>query len=258
VAARFSDLGAAYHGFADRGRSGSKWTGRVELVEKQLRLPLRWQKSRRIFVNSMSDLFHEALSFEVIDRVFAVMALAPRHTFQVLTKRPARMHDYIASRVDWLPLSNIWLGISVEDQSAWDERWPMLADTPAAVRFISFEPLIGPVDTRELLGVEWIYEAEIPHYSMPGAGDVLPDFWIIGGESGAGARPMKMAWARSLLEQCEWVNRAAWMKQTGSARGDDWPAGITGKGDDPSQWPQSLRVQDFPSAPCPTPAVAGR
>jgi protein gp37 len=181
--ARFTKPGQPYHGFIDPERSGSKFTGRVELIEHMLDLPLRWKKPRRIFVNSMSDLFHEALPDEAIDRVFAVMALCPQHTFQVLTKRPARMRQYlsmarahpvglaaldltiqqlakhprsdtgngimlqgdIAHLKSW-PLPNVWAGASVEDQPRADERIPQLLATRAAVHYISAEPLLGPID----------------------------------------------------------------------------------------------------------------
>jgi protein gp37 len=161
--------GGPFEGFVRDG----KWTGRVELVLAKLLEPLSWRKPRRVFVNSMSDLFHEALPFESIDRVFAVMALAQQHTFQVLTKRPERMREYLngpmsadryvamlgfvaetkpnADMADFglrieagkLLIPNVWLGVSVEDQATADARIPVLLDTPAAVRFVSAEPLLG-------------------------------------------------------------------------------------------------------------------
>ena len=165
-----------------RGVAGEEWRPwtapnaayNVRLYPERLEAPLRWRKPRRVFVNSMSDLFHEEVPDEYIDRVFAVMALCPEHVFQVLTKRPERMRDYLSEsprvptsteyRVDeamdgicgergwhspglqaW-PLPNVWLGVSVEDQRRADERIPLLLETPAAVHFLSCEPLLGPID----------------------------------------------------------------------------------------------------------------
>lgn len=174
IAARFSGPGQPFHGFAERTPKGPRWTGKVELVEDRLTLPLRWRKPARIFASSTSDIFHESLPDEAIDRIFAVMALAPQHTFQVLTKRPERMRAYVADlhtkrvlkagmvAIDgkaviehyadpadfplWKPLPNVWLGVSVEDQATADERIPHLLATPAARRFLSCEPLLGAVD----------------------------------------------------------------------------------------------------------------
>lgn len=162
---------------------GPRWTGKVELIESTLTLPLKWCKPKRIFVNSLSDLFHEALPDEAIDRVFAVMALCPQHTFQVLTKRPERMLKYLnisPRQCDWnialssarygkqflpdqneefrfrvinpfvWPLPNVWLGVSVENQSTADMRIPFLLKTPAAIRFVSYEPALGPVGSARL------------------------------------------------------------------------------------------------------------
>jgi protein gp37 len=181
VAARFSGPGQPYEGLAHRvkrphGSSEARWTGKVALAESVLAAPLRWKKPRHIFVNSMSDLFHEDVPDEWIDRIFTVMALARQHTFQVLTKRPARMRDYATNgfgrladtiirfrreqgdnsvvgplpHLDpgtrWWPLPNVWLGVSIEDQPTADERVPLLLDTMAAVRFISAEPLLAAVN----------------------------------------------------------------------------------------------------------------
>lgn len=170
MASRFAKAGWS-KGFAEATSSGPRWTGRVELVPGALTDPLSWRKPQKIFVNSMSDLFHEALPDDAIDRVFAVMADAHRHTFQILTKRADRMRDYFRDETKrrmrvaaWLkgnhkrraddtgaylqpwPLPNVWLGVSVEDQQRADERIPSLLGTPAAVRFLSVEPMLGPVD----------------------------------------------------------------------------------------------------------------
>ncbi len=184
----------------------------IQLHPERLSKPLHWRKPRLVFVNSMSDLFHEDVPVRFIDKIFAVMGLAPKHTFQVLTKRPDRMRAYccdpasfgrvmalsaelidkidgvsqrIEHRDDGLPgfqLPNVWLGVSVEDQKRVDKRIPPLLETPAAVRFVSAEPLLGPVDFGEAMDqIDWV---------------------IVGGESGPGARPMDPGWVRFIHEQC--------------------------------------------------------
>ncbi|SKM38836.1 bacteriophage protein gp37 [Mycobacteroides abscessus subsp. massiliense] len=199
----------------------------VQLRPDKLDLPLRWTKPRKVFVNSMSDLFHDKVPDEYIARVFAVMALAPRHTFQLLTKRHGRMHALLGSerfpglvymainallehgnplhindvaimaaldgfsRGRFMVLPNVWLGVSAEDQKRADLRIPALLDTSAAVRFVSAEPLLGPLDIARFT------EQDDAKYDVP------PLSWVIvGGESGPGARPMHPEWARSLRDQC--------------------------------------------------------
>jgi protein gp37 len=223
------------------------------LVESALTKPLGWKRPRRIFVNSMSDLFHEAVPDSYIDKVFAVMALAPQHTFQVLTKRADRMQDYCrrfapghakfllsppgaaSARATW-PLPNVWLGVSVEDQARADERIPLLLDTPAAVRWISAEPLLGPVDltripspvvTEEDKTMGYFHSALIegdehyyePHPGMTDSvdGPYLPrlDWVVAGGESGPKARPMHPDWARALRDQCAGAGVPFFFKQWG-------------------------------------------
>lgn len=153
-----------YRALTKPSKAGPVWTGRVNLApDKILTQPLRWTRPRRIFVNSMSDLFHESVPDEWIDKIFAVIALTPEHTYQILTKRPERMSDYIRKvefhescsikehLVHWSPpLPNVWLGVSVEDQRTADERIPYLLETPAAARFVSCEPLLEPVDLDNL------------------------------------------------------------------------------------------------------------
>jgi len=196
----------------------------IFLDEKVLMRPLRWRQPRTIFPCSMTDLFGEWVPDEWIDRIFAVMALSPQHTFQVLTKRPERMRAYMTARsqgnaeavrvmltafharagkwcksIVW-PLPNVWLGVSVEDQATADARIPLLLATPAAVRFVSYEPALGPV----LLDPAWI----VPF------GPTL-DWVIYGGESGPGARPMHPDWARSARDQCADAGVAFFFKQWG-------------------------------------------
>lgn len=260
VAARFSGPGHAYEGLAKWAGTPreARWTGKVVLVDKAIDQPLRWREPRRIFVNSMSDLFHEAVPYHWIDRIFAVMAMSPQHVFQVLTKRPQRMRSYIAGaagrvydevvdkRFDqggslgkvvliadplhepfappgprvylgrW-PLPNVWLGTSVEDQAAADERIPLLLDTLAAVRFISAEPLLGLLDLtsirfRNARGGQEDWNALADE---GGTGSCL-DWVIAGGESGPNARPMSPTWARSLRDQCADAGVPFFFKQWGN------------------------------------------
>lgn len=162
----------------------------LRLVPEALDLPLRWRKGRLIFVNSMSDLFHEGVNDEYIERVFAVMRQAPQHQFQVLTKRAERMLDF-CSRNE-VP-ANSWMGVSVEN-AANRSRITFLRRVPARVRFLSLEPLIGPVGTLGLKGIHWV---------------------IVGGESGAGARPMLAEWVRDIRHQCVLARVPFFFKQWG-------------------------------------------
>lgn len=193
---------------------------------KMLRQPLHWKRPRKIFVCSMTDLFADFVPTDAIDQVFAVMALCPQHTFQILTKRPDRMRAYL--RGPWQPrimddmraiqdpgpgrgvllstcnlvLPNVWAGTSVEDQAAAAERIPQLLETPAHVRFLSCEPLLGPLDLSDWLGVDLIQLQGKPHWTEKTCGVSKLDWIICGGESGRQARPMNRAWPRSLRDQC--------------------------------------------------------
>lgn len=220
--------------------AGPVWNGQVRFNAQWLEQPLRWKRPRRIFVCAHGDLFHESVPDAWIDRVFAVMALAPQHTFQVLTKRPERMHSYLhdsryrtaligidaasISGLDrdlpddsprWsLPLPNVWLGVSVENQDAADARIQLLVATPAAVRWISAEPLLGPVDLSQWL---WNFRScancpcPDPEKDLTGLdaccrdpeiADASLQWVVVGGESGTNSRPMHPEWARSLRDQC--------------------------------------------------------
>jgi len=247
VAARFSGPGQPYEGLASsktvtRPAGGGvrttfhepRWTGEVRFIPEALDLPLRWTKPRRIFVNSMSDLFHEKVEDEWIERIFVVMARAPQHTFQILTKRPERMRRWFQEPTEdgsfaldmtkqtW-PLPNVWLGVSAEDQATADERIPLLLQTPAAVRWVSYEPALGPVDFLSqwhdwLAG--WATETEADKRD----GTLCPvqvrteklDWLVVGGESGPGARPFDLAWARSAIAQCRAAGVPVFVKQLGS------------------------------------------
>ncbi len=202
---------------------------RVEVVlgERTLRAPLSWRRSRRVFVCSMTDLFGEWVPDGYIDRVFAVMALAP-HQFIVLTKRPTRMREYLtnADRMyvlrsgieEWSdevgtlgwPLRNVWLGTSVEDQAAADTRIPELLATPAAVRWVSCEPLLGPVDLDGAGG--WIAGLH------PNGSDAGLDWVVVGGESGPGRRPCEVEWIADIVRQCDQAEVPVFVKQDSGPR----------------------------------------
>jgi protein gp37 len=212
----------------------------LRLWPDRLAIPLRWQRPRRIFVNSMSDLFHASVPDAFIFRVFAVMAAAPRHTFMVLTKRPQRMrrvltdtdvhaaieeasyavagelggcHLNLPARLSW-PLPNVWLGTSVESQEVtWRIDW--LVRTPAMVRFLSCEPLLGPLDLER-----WLWEEAGPAWAGK---NPCPDVgWVIaGGESGPGHRPCNPAWVRGLRDQCIAASCPFFFKQFGGLRPKD-------------------------------------
>lgn len=255
MAARFSGPGQWGEGLARivRGANGTvdhRWTGKLRLNEAALDRPLRWRKPRRIFVNSTSDLFHESVPFEWIDRVFAVMALCPQHTFQVLTKRPERMRAYFADpgtadrialaigqvadpspeaefsaqmRVSAMPLTNVWLGTSISEQASADLRIPDLLATPAAVRFVSAEPLLGPVDLTFITHLRYGQVCALTGYLGTGMyGDYGPrlNLVIVGGESGPGARPMHPDWPRGLRDQCVAAGVKFFFKQWGEYEAD--------------------------------------
>lgn len=279
VAHRFGGKGQPYEGLTTNG----KWNGKIRVVEDRLLDPLRWKRPRRVFVNSMSDLFHENLPTAEIDKIFAVMALSPRHTFQVLTKRPERMRAYlndltVRNRVlglAWMmlgklpkydhgdlcnrawPLANVWLGVSAEDDVTWRQRVPELQATPAAIRWVSVEPQIGPIfpTPEDAKGLSWI---------------------VFGGESGShDVRPFHVSWATLWIEWCRFHGLYPFLKQLGSVpvvraarlRHYEWSADekditfshylndqsglwhvhtVDRKGGDPAEWPEHLRVREFP------------
>lgn len=240
MAARFGGAGQPYEGLIHypepTRHAAGQWNGQVRVSEDAMRTPQRWTRPRRIFVNSMSDLFHEAVSFEDVAKVFGVMAACPQHTFQILTKRPARMQAFFA----WLkakgdaphpidktrigermvalmaqfdlvniehrfgpwPLPNVWLGVSVEHQAAADERIPLLQEVPAALRWVSVEPLLGPINLAPYTGtLDWV---------------------VAGGESGPHARPMHPEWVSGLRDQCRAAAVPFLMKQWG-----EWAPGTS-------------------------------
>lgn len=261
---------------------------------ERLNQPIRWKHPRKIFVNSMSDLFHPDVPEGFIDRVFAIMALCPQHTFQILTKRPERMNRYMRHIEDkeldrilfredmvmctpeWpvnaftdgpIPdFSNIWLGVSVEDQKSAEERIPVLLETPAAVRWVSVEPMIGPVTFR---WAKWqsVFKETIEGLLVRNHLDGLRrlDWIVVGGESGQSARPMEAEWVRKIVHECREAKVPLFVKQLG-ARFSDEKNGIAGaslnipqeaidllgrrlkhrSGSDMEEWPEELKVREYP------------
>ncbi|MEU2996846.1 phage Gp37/Gp68 family protein [Streptomyces sp. NPDC006995] len=263
--------------------------------------PLRWKKPRKVFVNSMSDLFHARVPRDFLAQVFAVMAATPQHTYQILTKRPERAAriltdlctcgtghppgEHFRSSMEWAatphsptyvpglehgiyhrsgwPLPNVWIGTSVENQKYADLRIPALLKTPAAVRFLSCEPLIGPVDLSDYVSRpcpcchgEGHDESCAPCYDLGcnGGGFVHDLHWVIaGGESGPGARPLHAEWLADILTDTQQAGVATFVKQLGTvwARDTYWGGksiaahGDT-KGGDPTYWPGELRIREYP------------
>ncbi len=278
----------AHRGLTILSNSGPRWNGIVRLLADRLEAPLRWRKPCRVFVDSMSDLFHEQIPFEYIAAVFAVMAASPRHTFQVLTKRPHRMLDFFQSfpglpgrgigrpdlgpgtsyasefvqervaaapETEW-PLPNVWLGVSIEDQQRSGERLLPLIMCPAKTRFVSVEPMLGPVE----LGLA----GTLPGAMTGGAYVMVHQMihWVIcGGESGAKAREFNIAWARELRDECAFSDVAFFLKQMGArpvawnpdSEGEAEPVSqrLTlddGKGGKMGEWPKDLQVRQWPES----------
>lgn len=244
----------------------------VFLDAKMLTDPLRWKKPRMVFVCSMTDLFGEFVSQDWIDQMFAVMALAKHHTFQILTKRASRMMDYLNDpetearinramddiapahwhdrEIETWPLANVWAGVSAEDQTRWDERVPLLNRTNAARRFVSVEPQIGRIDTCEVFGIWW-NQTDNRWVSVDNR--VRPDLIIVGGESGAGARQFRYSWARTIISTCAGAGVACFVKQVGAKPFDDLaeelpftPVSLVDrKGGDMEEWPPQLRIREL-------------
>ncbi len=265
-----------HRGLTIMTKHGPRWNGSIRLVPSALGKPLAWKKPQLIFVNSMSDLFHEHLPFPYIAAVFGVMAARPRHTFQVLTKRPKRaleffkwldearrftdrsgaygeadycggeLYNFLETALplgdsmkaaSW-PLKNVWIGVSVEDQKRADERIPLLREIPAAIRFLSCEPLLDELDLDEHLEeVDWV---------------------IVGGESGPRARAMDLEWAREIVRCCARHSTPAFVKQLGRRPYEEfwneeydlhetqWYEVEDAKGGDPDEWPEDLQIRQWP------------
>ena len=194
--------------------TGPKWNGVLKFNSDWLTLPFSWKKPRRIFVCAHSDLFHENVPADWINRILDIMACCPWHQFLVLTKRAQRMQAYMRHRMPGLRgfLPNLWLGVSVETQHYANERIPLLLDTPAAVRWISAEPLLGEVDLYRG-GWSFLERIRSPRVTQFQALD-----WVVaGGESGPRARPMSPYWVRNLRDQCEAAGIPFYFKQWGGA-----------------------------------------
>jgi len=191
MAARLEAMGVEkYRGLTRKTGGRAKWTGKIKLDRPALAIPAKWSKPRRVFVNSMSDLFHQDVPADFIARVWNVMAETPRHTYQILTKRPDRMIEIVP---DLPKLPNVWLGTSAEDSRVL-HRIDELRRVPAAIRFISFEPLIGSVAGASLADIHWA---------------------IVGGESGPKARPMDPVWVDEIESMCRRADTAFFFKQWG-------------------------------------------
>lgn len=182
-----------YIGLTRKSGKRAVWTGIVREDENALEIPYAWKKPRKIFVNSMSDLFHDGVSEAFILRVWKVMRETPRHNYQILTKRPDRMAKIVADVVGEV-LPNVWLGTSIED-AAVASRVEHLRSVPAAIRFISFEPLIGAVGQIDLSNIQWA---------------------IVGGESGRSARAIREEWIDEIYNQCQDYETAFFFKQWGT------------------------------------------
>ena len=273
---RLEGMGQArYKGLSVVGKHGARWTGEVRQVPEVLAAPLRWRKPQRIFVNSMSDLFHDQVPFEYVAAVFGVMAACPQHTFQILTKRPARALEFFewigAGSGPWLranfakvrdlfasgsrfatyrgvrhrsgddagamvlnaagvqswPLHNVHLGVSCEDQATADERIPKILKCPAAVWWVSAEPLLGPVRVdditdgadgvlKPLVGLHWApgrTSAGAPGMILQGGKGPAISWLVAGGESGGGHRPCDPVWIDSIVAQCSEAGVPVFVKQ---------------------------------------------
>lgn len=193
MAARLQSMGTAkYEGLTRKTKRGAVWTDKVRCDEASVEIPLSWKKPRKVFVNSMSDLFHPDVPRSFVARIWDVMRRTPQHQYQILTKRPERMAS-ILLQVAPNPLPNVWLGTSVEGPKVVD-RIDHLRMVPAAIRFISFEPLIGAVGEVDLTDIDWA---------------------IVGGESGPRSRPMDQAWVEQILDLCRRSDTAYFFKQWG-------------------------------------------
>lgn len=297
MAHRLEAMGhAGYQGLTKKTAAGDVvWSGVVNPAPDNLGIPLKWRKPRLVFVNSMSDLFHPAIPFEYIDKVFAVMNATGHtlpisekstrwHTYQVLTKRTERAAEYLQSRstrrfpicgthpifhagrgeggclrgkgievmnagaaLSW-PLPNVWIGTSAEDQPRLELRAKPLLNCPAAVRWLSLEPLIGPIDLGKAFG--------------PLSVDSI-DWVVVGGESGPGARPCSINWIRDIVAECRAAAVPVFVKQLGAAPFETMIAHLEDnravtvtprlkladrKGENPEEWPEDLRVREWPRA----------
>lgn len=241
---------------------------KVEWKLVNLDEPAKWRKPSMCFVESMGDLFHESLPDDLIGAIWSKMLEFPQHTFQVLTKRAGRMRELItrfteeARRKGLRDADHIWVGVSVEDQEQAIKRIPELIGTPAAVRFLSIEPMLGPVELWTITGLD----GDGPNSQLYWIGqDAGIDWIVVGGESGRGARPCEREWIESIVRQCKMAGVPVFVKQLGAAYSDPVngvagkslkvhqdAAGLIsqrlkhGKGADVNEWPDSLKVREMP------------
>jgi protein gp37 len=224
MAARLDAMGVAkYRGLTRRSGGRSVWTGKVRVDEKSLHTPKSWAKPRKVFVNSMSDLFHEGVPVNFIERVWQVMKDTPRHTYQILTKRPERM-AVVLSKQPFEVLPNVWLGTSVEDGRVL-HRLDEIRRVPAAVRFVSLEPLIGSVAEGDLTDIHWA---------------------IVGGESGPRGREMKPEWPEEIRKICLRSGTAFFFKQWGGVRPKSGGRLLNGR--EWNQYPRSVDIFEHATA----------
>lgn len=236
-----------YAGLADWVDGRGRFNGTIRLLPERLDRPLRWTRPRKIFVNSMSDTFHKDVPDKYIADMFDIMLRASQHTFQVLTKRPQRMAQLLrrfrtidgeswyvstdepgpSGLCDQMEFPNVWLGSSVENDT-YTFRADHVRRTPAAVRFLSLEPLLGPVPSLDLTGIDWA---------------------IVGGESGRNARPMEEDWVREIAAKCAESGTALWVKQMGAVWADR--NGVKAPAHTMSEFPADLRVQNYPVSETP-------
>ena len=276
MASRQSGPGQAYEGLVKSTSAGPRWTGKIRMVPELLQQPLHWRKPRRIFVNSMSDLFHEDVPIDFIQSIWDVMIQTGWHTYLILTKRPERMLEIVPHLryplgLKWmdLPAKHIWLGVSVESpEYLW--RVDTLMEIPAAMRWVSAEPLLTDLgDLSPYLGRcsecrDWVevrrQEGHQDHRCpVLRRGTCGIDWVVVGGESGHGARPCSVAWIRGIVQQCQAAGVACFVKQLGTR--PVWNHIVPGcsvrefleplnlrdsKGADPAEWPQDLRVREWP------------
>jgi protein gp37 len=240
MSARLERMGhAAYLSLTVLHNVIRSFNGRLREDRQALSKPLRWRRPRLVFVNSMSDLFHEDVSDAFLLEVFDVMRRCPQHEFQILTKRPERL-AHVAGIVPRWPLANVWIGTSVEDRERLG-RVDLLRHTPVAVRFLSLEPLLGPLGSLDLTGINWV---------------------IVGGESGPRARPCDVQWVRDVMRQCANFSVPLFVKQLGAKPMSPCAAEVgqirDSKGGDPLQWPPDLRVRQYPAEKGPARAQVRR
>lgn len=223
---------------------------RVTLHPDRLEQPLRWKKPRRVFVPSMGDLFHDDVPFMAIAKIFGVMHSCKQHVFMVLTKRPERMKEFFEWFVgpEWRgawahEYPHVWLGVTAENQQRADERIPILLQIPAAVRFVSVEPMLGVVDLVAALDAAIGIEGKVEIPAVDGIDNWL--HWVIcGGETGPGARPTHPDWVRSLVLQCKNAGVPIFVKQMGSV----WAKAHSSDraSNRPEEWPEDLRIRELP------------